>query len=120
MSTASKKPIDAGKWRNAEVIWRTFGMHYDPDHVSRLLRQAGWSMRRPIRQATQRDEKAIQRWYEERWPALERSDRGWSSGYRHTAVTSCRRWGRDFRTRVLATALPATRGAPRRSHRQAR
>jgi transposase len=56
--------------RIAEVIWRTFGVHYHPDHVSRLLRQAGWSVQRSIRRATQRDEQAIQCWYEERWPAL--------------------------------------------------
>jgi transposase len=56
--------------RIAEVIWRTFGVRYHPDHVSRLLRQAGWSVQRPIQRATQRDEAAIRRWHEERWPAL--------------------------------------------------
>jgi transposase len=56
--------------RIAAVIWRAFGVRYHPDHVSRLLRQAGWSRQRPIERATQRDETAIQRWDEERWPAL--------------------------------------------------
>jgi transposase len=41
--------------RIAEVIWRSFGVRYHPDHVSRLLRQAGWSRQRPIQRATQRD-----------------------------------------------------------------
>lgn len=56
--------------RVAEVIWRTFGVRYHPDHVSRLLRQVGWSRQQPVQRATQRDEAAIQRWYAERWPAL--------------------------------------------------
>jgi transposase len=54
--------------RIAAVIWRTFGVRYHPDHVSRLLRQAGWSRQQPIEHASQRDQAAIQRWYEERWP----------------------------------------------------
>jgi transposase len=58
--------------RIAEVIWRTFGVRYHPDHVSRLLRQAGWSVQRPIQRATQRDEAAIRRWQEERWPAIKK------------------------------------------------
>jgi transposase len=59
--------------RIAEVIWRTFGVRYHPDHVSRLLRQAGWSVQRPIQRATQRDEAAITRWQEERWPAIKKN-----------------------------------------------
>ncbi len=58
--------------RVADVIGRTFGVRYHPDHVSRLLRQAGWSVQRPIQQATQRDEDAIRRWREERWPAIKK------------------------------------------------
>jgi transposase len=58
--------------RIAEVIRRTFGVRYHRDHVSRLLRQAGWSRQQPLQRATQRDEQAIQRWYAERWPALQK------------------------------------------------
>jgi len=58
--------------RIAEVIWRTFGVRYHPDHVSRLLRQTGWSVQRPIQRATQRDEDAVPRWYEQRWPAIKK------------------------------------------------
>jgi transposase len=32
----------------AEVIWRTFGVRYHRDHVSRLLRQCGWSPQQPM------------------------------------------------------------------------
>ncbi len=56
--------------RVAAVIEREFGVRYHPAHVSRLLRAVGWSVQRPIRRATQRDEAAIAAWYAERWPAL--------------------------------------------------
>jgi transposase len=58
--------------RVAAVIEREFGVRYHPAHVSRLLRAAGWSVQRPIRRATQRDEAAIAAWYTERWPALKK------------------------------------------------
>jgi transposase len=56
--------------RVAAVIERAFGVRSHPVHVGRLLRQAGWSVQRPIQRATQRDEAALTRWYEERWPAI--------------------------------------------------
>ena len=45
--------------RVASVIRREFGVRYHPAHVSRLLRQIGWSVQKPIPRATQRDEAAI-------------------------------------------------------------
>ena len=54
--------------RVAEVIWREFGVRYDPSHVGRILRACGWSRQKPIRRAKQRDEEAIRAWREERWP----------------------------------------------------
>jgi transposase len=59
--------------RVAEVIWRTCGVRYHRDHVSRLLRRCGWSRQQPVARATQRDEAAIQQWYNERWPALQKN-----------------------------------------------
>jgi transposase len=58
--------------RVAAVIERAFGVRYHPAHVSRLLRALGWSVQRPLRRATQRDEAAIAAWYAERWPALKK------------------------------------------------
>ncbi len=48
-------------------------MRYHPAHVSRLLRQIGWSPRQPVVYPTQRDEEAIQKWLTERWPALKKA-----------------------------------------------
>ncbi len=58
--------------RVAQVIERTFGVRYHPDHVSRLLRACGWSRQQPITRATQRSAAKIAAWTEERWPALKK------------------------------------------------
>jgi len=61
--------------RQAALIRTEFGVRYHPAQVSRLVRELGWSLQKPVRQATQRDEAAIQAWREERWPALEKRRR---------------------------------------------
>jgi transposase len=58
--------------RVAEVVRREFGVSYDPSQVGRILKQCGLSLQKPLRRATQRDEAAIQRWKEERWPVLKK------------------------------------------------
>src|SRR5215831_6266530 len=58
--------------RVAEVIRRTFGVTYHPAHVSRLLHAVRQSVQRPRSRAAQRNEPAIQAWWQDRWPALEK------------------------------------------------
>jgi transposase len=58
--------------RVAVLIARTFGVHYHHAHVSRLLRAIDWTPQQPIERATQRNEEAIQTWYDERWPELKK------------------------------------------------
>jgi transposase len=58
--------------RVAEVIRREFGVSYHPAHVSRLVRASGLSLQKPSRRANQRDEEAIERWKEEKWPSLKK------------------------------------------------
>ncbi len=58
--------------RVAEVIRKEFGVRYHPAHVSRLLKSLGLSLQKPERRANQRDEEAIRRFKEERWPALKK------------------------------------------------
>jgi transposase len=58
--------------RVGEVLLKEFGIWYHPAHVSRLLRQLGLSLQKPMRRANQRDEEAIKRWKEERWPSLKK------------------------------------------------
>src|SRR5260370_30430883 len=59
--------------RVAEVIRRTFGVTYHPAHVSRLLHAVRHSVQRPVARAAQRNEAAIAAWWQERWPALEKT-----------------------------------------------
>lgn len=58
--------------RVAAAIHRMFGVTYHPAHVSRLLHQLGLSVQPPVRRASQRDEAALRRWHDERWPALKK------------------------------------------------
>lgn len=58
--------------RVAEVIRREFGVSYHPAHVSRILRDCGWSLQKPVRRASQQNEEAIQQWREERWPEVKK------------------------------------------------
>ena len=64
-----------GLWttlRVADLIERQTGQKYHPGHVWRILRSLGWSCQRPTGRATQRDEPAIQRWKQVRWPAIKK------------------------------------------------
>jgi transposase len=58
--------------RVATVIRREFGVSYHPVHVGRILKALRWTRQKPIRRARQRDEEAIQRWKDERWPELQK------------------------------------------------
>ena len=58
--------------RVAQVIARAFGVRSPRDHVGRLMRQAGWSRQKPVERASQRNEEAIKKWSQERWPALKK------------------------------------------------
>lgn len=53
--------------RIAQVIREELGVSYHPAHVSRLVRELGLSLQKPIRRANQQDEEAINRWKEERF-----------------------------------------------------
>ena len=57
--------------RVAALIQQAFGVRYHPAHMSRLLREIGWSVQKPIRRATQRNDAPIAQWWSERWPALQ-------------------------------------------------
>jgi transposase len=58
--------------RIAQVIRWEFGVSYHKDHVSRLMKELGWTPQVPITRAIQRDEVAIERWRESVWPELRR------------------------------------------------
>jgi transposase len=59
--------------RIAEVIERQTGLRFHPGHVWRILRNLNWSLQRPARQAVERDEAAIRRWVQRRWPMVKKT-----------------------------------------------
>jgi transposase len=61
--------------RVATVIQRAFGVSYHPAHMSRLLRQIGWTLQKPVRRASQRDAAKVAAWRETEWPALQAKPR---------------------------------------------
>jgi transposase len=56
--------------RVVRVIQEEFGVVYHPGHVSRLLKELGWTPQVPITRALQRDEQEIERWRIRVWPQL--------------------------------------------------
>lgn len=58
--------------RIAQVIRRTFKVSYHPCHVWKLLGDLGWSCQRPVRRARERNEDAIRRWLQYRWPRVKK------------------------------------------------
>jgi transposase len=58
--------------RIAQIIGWEFGVSYHKDHVSRLMKELGWTPQVPNTRAVQRDEVAIARWRVETWPELRR------------------------------------------------
>ena len=59
--------------RVAVVIQGLTGVRYHPGHVWVILRhRLGWTLQRPQRRASERDEQAIQRWVQQEWPRIKR------------------------------------------------
>jgi|SRR5581483_6331122 len=56
--------------RIARVIRLEFGVSYHKGHVSRLMKELGWTPQVPVTRAIQRDEVAIEHWRQAVWPAL--------------------------------------------------
>jgi transposase len=63
--------------RIADLIQREFGVPYHRDHIGRLMRSLGWSHQKPDTRAIERDEEAIARWKQQKWPRVKKTLRGW-------------------------------------------
>ena len=59
-------------WRVADLIERECGVRYHSGHVWKVLKKLGWSCQRPTTRALERDEDAIRRWKQRRWPRLKK------------------------------------------------
>lgn len=89
--------------RVGRVIEQEFGVTYDRTHVSRLLKQIGWTPQKPTVRASQRNEVAICAWRTHTWPEVKK-EHAWNAGSWFSSmnrVTTCcrlrlermRRWG---------------------------
>jgi transposase len=56
--------------RVVDVLARELGVTYHRDHVSRILKELGWTPQIPIMRAVQRDEAIIAHWRAKVWPTL--------------------------------------------------
>jgi transposase len=68
--------FDTDLWtleRVAVVISQLTGVRHHPGHVWSILRhRLGWTLQRPERQASERDEEAIARWVAQEWPRIKK------------------------------------------------
>jgi transposase len=73
---AKANGFDTDLWtleRVAVVIIQRTGIRHHPGHVWSILRhRLGWTLQRPERRASERDEEAIARWVAHEWPRIKK------------------------------------------------
>ena len=73
---AQANGFDTDLWtleRVAVVITQLTGVRHHPGHVWVILRhRLDWTLQRPERRASERDEEAIARWVAQEWPRIKR------------------------------------------------
>jgi transposase len=76
LAGAMANGFDTDLWtleRVAVVITQLTGVRYHPGHVWVILRhRLGWTLQRPERRASERDEEAIARWVAQEWPRIKK------------------------------------------------
>jgi hypothetical protein len=92
----------------AVVITQLTGVRYHLSHVWVILRRRlGWTLQRPERRASERDEQAITRWMQQQWPRIKgaRAKPAWLVFFDESAVSLIppvrRTWSPRGRTPVL-------------------
>jgi transposase len=76
LAGAMANGFDTDLWtleRITVVITQLTGVRYHPGHVWVILRhRLGWTLQRPERRASERDEEAITRWVQQEWPRIKK------------------------------------------------
>ena len=76
LAGAMANGFDTDLWtleRITVVIAQLTGIRYHPGHVWLILRRRlGWTLQRPERRASERDEQAITRWVAQEWPRIKK------------------------------------------------
>ncbi len=62
--------------RVRDLIGKSFGVWYDPDHVWKILHALGWSSQKPEHRARERDEAAVGRWRSKAWRRIKKTRAG--------------------------------------------
>jgi len=68
--------FDTDLWtlpRVAKIIDQLTGVRYHPGHIWKVLGAMDWSLQRPAKRASERDDKKVKLWLEQRWPAVKRT-----------------------------------------------
>lgn len=75
-----RRPTDFGfegeLWTSPRVVLlieHYFDISYHQGHVRKLLRELGFSPQKPVKRASQRDEKKIAKWRKETWPEVKKT-----------------------------------------------
>lgn len=58
--------------RVGAIIFKLFGQKYDPSHIGRILKKAGWTLQKPQVKARQQKAEAVENWRQEKLPALKK------------------------------------------------
>jgi transposase len=58
--------------RVGAVIFKLFGQNYDPTHVGRILKKAGWTKQKPQVKARQQNAESVKNWKEKRLPEIKK------------------------------------------------
>lgn len=69
--------FDTDDWtcpRVQQLIAKAFDVEYHVDHLSRLLRELGYSAQRPKRRSTKYDPEAIKTWRRKEWPRIKKGN----------------------------------------------
>ncbi len=76
LAGAMANGFDTDLWtleRITVVITQLTGVRYHPGHVWVIMRhRLGWTLQRPERRASERDEQAITRWVQQEWPRIKK------------------------------------------------
>jgi len=74
---AAAAGFDSEWWtcrRIAEVVQRQFHVRYHAGHLSRVLRELGWTPQLPQRQDPRRNEHDVARWRTHAWPRVKKRE----------------------------------------------
>jgi transposase len=79
--------------RVAEAVRKKFRVQYDPGHVSRIMRDLGFTPQKPRQVAREQDAEAVERWRREDWPRIKKKpvDKGLASFSSTKRASGCSR-----------------------------